>query len=49
MDVLRNIDDLLISLGVAPSLADKLDQFIAFALVLIIAFAADAIAQRLAQ
>lgn len=43
MDVLRNIDDLLISLGVAPSLADKLDQFIAFALVLIIAFAADAI------
>lgn len=43
MNILRNIDQLLVSWGVSPSLADTLDQFIAFAAVLIIAFAADAI------
>lgn len=43
MDILKNIDELLISWGTAPSLADMLDQFIAFALVLIVAFLADVI------
>lgn len=47
MDILKDIDDLLISLGMSPSLADKLDQFIAFALVLVIAFAADAICRHI--
>ena len=42
MEILKNIDDLLISWGVAPSLADALDQFIAFGIVLVIAFLADA-------
>lgn len=41
MDILRNIDDLLISWGVTPPLADKLDPFIAFTLILILAFVAD--------
>ena len=40
MDILKNIDELLISWGTAPSLADMLDRFIAFALVLIVAFLA---------
>lgn len=43
MNLLRNIDELLISWGVTPSLANTLDQYIAFALVLIIAFLADTI------
>ena len=47
MDILKNIDELLISLGVAPSLADVLDQFIAFALVLVIAFVADAVCRHI--
>lgn len=47
MDILKNIDELLISWGTAPSLADILDQFIAFALVLIVAFLADAICRNI--
>ena len=47
MDILKNIDELLISWGTAPSLADMLDQFIAFALVLIIAFLADVICRNI--
>ena len=43
MEILKNIDDLLISWGVAPSVADALDQFIAFGIVLVIAFLADAV------
>lgn len=46
MELLKNIDDLLISWGIAPSLADTLDQFIAFALILIMAFAADAVCRH---
>ena len=34
MDILKNIDELLISWGTAPSLADMLDQFIAFVLAI---------------
>ncbi|ADV43284.1 mechanosensitive ion channel family protein [Bacteroides helcogenes] len=47
MDILKNIDELLISWGVTPSRADVLDQFIAFALVLVMAFAADAICRNI--
>ena len=47
MNLLKNIDDLLISWGIAPSLADMLDQFIAFALVLAAAFLADAICRNI--
>lgn len=47
MEILQNIDDLLISWGISPSLADSLDQFIAFALVLVIAFAADAVCRHI--
>lgn len=46
MELLKNIDDLLISWGIAPSVADTLDQFIAFALILIMAFAADAVCRH---
>ena len=46
MDILKNIDELLISWGTAPSLADMLDQFIAFALVLIVAFLADVLCRK---
>ena len=47
MDILKNIDELLISWGTAPSLADMLDQFIAFVLVLIVAFLADVICRNI--
>lgn len=47
MDILRDIDELLISWGMIPSLAEELDQFIAFAIVLIIAFAADAVCRHI--
>lgn len=47
MDILKNIDDLLISWGMSPTLADSLDQFIALALVLIVAFGADAICRNI--
>lgn len=47
MDILKNIDELLISWGTAPSLADMIDQFIAFALVLIVAFLADVICRNI--
>lgn len=47
MEILKNIDDLLISWGIAPSTADTLDQFIAFIAVLIVAFLADAVCRHL--
>lgn len=43
MEILKDIDQLLVSWGMSPSLADTLDQFVAFAVVLIIAFMADAL------
>ena len=42
MEILKKIDDLLIGWGISPSRADMLDQFIAFALILAVAFLADA-------
>lgn len=47
MEILKKIDELLISWGMAPSLADTLDQFIAFALVLVLAFVADALCRNI--
>ena len=47
MEILQSIDNLLISWGISPSLADSLDQFIAFALVLVIAFLADAVCRHI--
>jgi len=43
MEILKDIDQLLVSWSMSPSLADTLDQFVAFAVVLIIAFMADAL------
>lgn len=47
MDLLKNINELLISWGISPSLADKLNQFVALALVLAIAFLADAVCRNI--
>lgn len=47
MNVLRDIDDLLISWGMAPSIANELDQYIAFIIVLMVAFAADAVCRHI--
>lgn len=47
MEILKNIDELLISWGVSSSWADRLDQFIAFAIVLVIAFLADAVCRHM--
>ena len=47
MELLNNIDKLLIDWGVSPQTADWMDQFIAFALVLMIAFAADMICRKI--
>lgn len=47
MNLLRDIDELLISWGVAPSLANELDQYIAFVVVLIIAFVVDAVCRHI--
>ena len=47
MEILQSIDNLSISWGISPSLADCLDQFIAFALVLVIAFLADAVCRHI--
>ncbi|MEL5893852.1 mechanosensitive ion channel domain-containing protein [Bacteroides sp. GD17] len=47
MEILKNIDEFLISLGVSPSWADRLDQFIAFALILIVTFIADAVCRNI--
>lgn len=41
MNILKNVDELLISWGMSPSLAGSLDQFIVFAIILIVAFSAD--------
>lgn len=47
MELLNNIDKFLIDWGVSPQTADWMDQFIAFALVLVIAFAADMICRKI--
>lgn len=47
MEILKKIDDLLISWGISPSRANGLDQFIAFALILGIAFLADAMCRTI--
>lgn len=47
MEILKKIDDILISWGISPSSADMLDSFIAFALVLAIAFLADALCRKI--
>ena len=47
MNLLRDIDELLISWGVSPSIANELDQYIAFAVVLIVAFVADAVCRHI--
>lgn len=47
MNILRDIDELLISWGVAPTIANELDQYIAFAIVLMVAFAADVVCRHI--
>ena len=47
MEILKKIDDLLIGWGISPSRADMLDQFIAFALILAVAFLADALCRKI--
>ncbi len=47
MEILKKIDDLLIGWGISPSRADMLDQFIAFALILAVAFLADALCLKI--
>lgn len=43
MEILNEINGLLVSWGMSPSLADVLDRFVALALILVVAFAADAV------
>lgn len=47
MDILNKVNELLIFLGIGPSLANTLDRVIAFFMVLFVAFAADAICRRI--
>lgn len=47
MDILRNIDEVLVSWGITPALADKLDMFIAFAIILALAFLADVVCRNI--
>ena len=47
MDFLKNIDEVLISWGITPFFADKLDMFIAFAIIHILAFLADVICRNI--
>lgn len=46
MELLKRIDELLIGWGMNPATADWLDQFIAFMLVLLLAFVADFICRK---
>ena len=46
MELLKRIDELLIGWGMSPATADWLDQFIAFMLVLLLAFVADFICRK---
>ena len=46
MNILRNIDTLLVSWGMPAGTADSLDQFIAFAIVLLVAFLADMVCRH---
>jgi len=47
MNIVEQIKEGLVSLGFGQSLADQLDQFVAFAGVLVIAFFADAICRKI--
>ncbi|MBQ8673723.1 MAG: mechanosensitive ion channel family protein [Bacteroides sp.] len=47
MEILNRISELLIAWGMSPEWADRLDQYIAFALVLIFAFVADFICRKI--
>lgn len=47
MEILNSIDDLLVSWGMSAQTAESIDQFVAFALVLIIAFTADTICRKI--
>lgn len=47
MEILKKIDDLLIGWCISPSRADMFDQFIAFALILAVAFLADALCRKI--
>ena len=46
MELLKNIDQLLIGWGVSPDTAILIDEAIAFALILLMAFAADALCRK---
>ena len=46
MKLLKNIDQILIGWGVSPQAAMAVDEFIAFALILLLAFVADAICRK---
>lgn len=46
MKLLKNIDQILIGWGVSPQVAMAVDEFIAFALILLLAFVADAICRK---
>ena len=46
MELLKNIDQLLIEWGLSQQAAMAVDEFIAFALILLMAFAADAICRK---
>ncbi len=46
MELLNNIDEILIGWGMNPQTAGWADQFIAFALVLVLAFAADFVCRK---
>ena len=46
MELLKNIDQLLIEWGVSPDTAILIDEAIAFALILLMAFAADALCRK---
>ncbi len=47
MNIVEQIKEGLVSLGFGQSLADQLDQFVAFAGVLVIAFLADAVCRKI--
>ncbi|MCI1648373.1 MAG: mechanosensitive ion channel family protein [Bacteroides sp.] len=47
MKIVQQINDALVALGFAPSLAEQLDQYVAFVGVLIIAFLADAVCRHI--
>lgn len=46
VEILNSLRKLLISMGIAPDTADAMDHFVAFALLVLIAFTADLICRR---